>query len=97
MHKLIKNPYIFSILSKLIVTVLGFLFTVLQSRYLGASIKGEVAFISSVTSITAIVFGFGIHQAYPYYKAKTQENLRPVFLWIALLYLFIYMVISVVI
>jgi len=97
MRKLIKNPYIFSILSKVIITVLGFLFTVLQSRYLGAAIKGEVAYIASVTSVTAIIFGSGIHQAYPYYKAKTQENLRPIFLRIALLFLFTYTVISVVI
>lgn len=75
----------------------GFLFTVVQARYLGAELKGQVTYVTSITSITAIVLGFGMHQAYPYYKKKLQIKLLPVFFKIALIQLAIYTVLAVVI
>ncbi len=56
-ENLLKNPYVFSVVTKICIVLLGFIYTVLQSRYLGAALKGDVAYISSITSITAIVFG----------------------------------------
>lgn len=95
--KVFRNPYVFSIISKCCVVLAGFLFTVVQARYLGAELKGQVTYVTSITSITAIVFGFGIHQAYPYYKKKLQRNLLPVFFKIAMIQLGIYAAISVVV
>lgn len=93
--KVISNPYVFSIFSKLCIVLLGFIYTVCQSRYLGASLKGDVAYISSVTSITAIVFGCGVHQAYPYFKNKTGKDVAPIFLRLSVLMLGIYSAIAV--
>ena len=93
--KVIKNPYVFSIISKFCVVLLGFLYTVCQSRYLGASLKGEVSYIASITSITAIVFGCGVHQAYPYFKKKTGQDVAPLFMKLSLAMLGFYMVLAV--
>lgn len=93
--KHIVSPYLFSIITKVLLALVGFIFVVIQARYLGAYIKGEVAYINSITAVTSIIFGFGIHQAYPFYKKKSNDNLRPVFLRMALLYLLVYGVFAV--
>ncbi len=95
--KVFKNPYVFSIISKFCVVLAGFLFTVVQARYLGAELKGQVTYVTSITSITAIVLGLGMHQAYPYYKKKLQIKLLPVFFKIAMIQLAAYTVLAVVI
>lgn len=89
------NPYFFSVITKMILALLGFAFVIIQARFLGAYIKGEVAYINSITAITSIVFGFGVHQAYPYLKLKNQENLRPLFLRMAVIYLLVYTILSI--
>lgn len=93
--KAVKNPYVFSVLSKFCIVLLGFGYTVCQSRYLGPSLKGDVAYISSITQITSIVFGIGLHQAYPYYKKKTGKDVAPFFVKLTLAMTIIYTVIAV--
>ena len=89
--KIIQNPYTFSIISKVFGILVGLLFTIFQSRYLGAEIKGQVATVNSIVSITSIIFGFGIYHAYPFYKRNSDEDLMPVFLKIGLLLLTVYL------
>lgn len=91
---IIKNPYVLSMLSKVFSVIVGFLFTVFQSRYLGAEIKGQVATVNSIVSISSIVFGLGIYHAYPYFKRTSGKDLLPVFLRISLLLLGAYSVIA---
>ena len=93
--RIIKNPYVFSVISKVTIVLLGFAYTVCQSRYLGASLKGDVAYIDSVTKVTFVVLGLGIHQAYPYFKKKTGENVAPIFLRLTLFITLLYLVIAV--
>lgn len=92
--KIIKNPYVFSIISKICVVLLGFAYTVCQSRYLGAALKGDVAYITNITSIACIVFGCGVHQAYPYFKKKTGQDVAPVFSKLAAFMLLTYLIIA---
>lgn len=93
--KIFKNPYTLSIISKGFGVVVGLLFTIFQSRYLGAEIRGQVATVNSIVSITSIVFGFGIYDAYPYYKRNSKVDIMPIFMKIALLMLAVYSLISV--
>ena len=55
-------------------TIFNILIAIAQSiiiaRYLGPSLKGNSAYISSVVGIGAIIITFGMHQAYPYLKKK---------------------------
>ncbi len=94
LFRIFRNPYVFSVFSKITLVVLGFLYTVLMSRYLGASLKGDVAYITSVTSITCIIFGCGVHQAYPYFTKKTGENVAPIFMRLAVEMLAVYLIIA---
>ncbi len=96
LNNIIKNPYVFSVVSKVMIVLLGFAYTVCQSRYLGAVLKGEVAYIDSVVKVAFVVLGFGIHQAYPYFKKKTGENVAPFFLRLTLVLTLAYLVIAVV-
>lgn len=93
-RKVLKNPYTFSVISKICGVFVGLLFTIFQARYLGAEIKGQVAMVNSIVSITSIVFGFGIYYAYPYFKRNTDIDIMPIFMKIALLMLAIYCFIS---
>ena len=60
LKKIVSNPYTLSVISKVFGVVVGLLFTIFQARYLGAEIKGQVATVNSIVSITSIVFGLGI-------------------------------------
>ncbi len=95
LKKQIRNPYVFSILTRIMMVLAAFLFTVIQSRFLGPELKGQVAVVNSYTGITSILFEFGIHQAYPYFKKNTDRDIQPVFLRIALLQLLINAAVSV--
>ena len=95
-NNIFKNPYVFSVISKLLIVALGFAYSVCQARYLGTSLKGDVAYVDSVTKITLVLFGLGIHQAYPYFKKKTGQNVAPLFLRLTLLMTGVYLIIAVV-
>lgn len=97
LKNVLKNPYIFSILSKVVVVLVGLLFTMAQARYLGAEIKGQISYVTSITSITSIVLGFGMHQAYPYYKKISDEDILQMFLKLAMIQFAFYTLISVII
>ena len=68
--KFIKNEYFFSIVTKFFTIAIGMVQSVLIARYLGAELKGVNAYISSITSIGAIIITFGMHQAYPYFRKQ---------------------------
>ena len=93
--KIVNNPYTLSVIAKICGVLVGFIFTVFQSRYLGAEIKGQVAKVNSIVAITAIVFGFGIYHAYPYFKRNTEVDIMPIFMKLALIMLGFYGLISV--
>ena len=93
---IVKNPYTLSIISKIFGVLVGLLFTIFQSRYLGAEIKGQVATVNSIVSITSIICGLGIYHAYPYFKKHTSVDILPIFMKISLLLLAIYAVVSTI-
>lgn len=95
-RKILQNPYVFSVVSKVMIVALGFAYSVCQARYLGTSLKGDVAFVDSVTKITLVLLGLGIHQAYPYFKKKTGENVAPFFLRLTLFMTGIYLLIAII-
>ena len=92
--KIVSNPYVFSVVSKVFGVLVGFLFTVFQARFLGAEIKGQIATVNSIVGITTIVFAFGIYQAYPYFKRNSEVDILPIFMKLALLLLGIYAVVA---
>lgn len=67
---LFKNPYVFSIITKIILVILGILHASLLARYLGSTLKGEIAYIQGVVDIISIVIAFGLQDAYTYYRRR---------------------------
>ena len=65
-----KNEYIYSILTKIFLLFIGLIHSAIYARYLGASLNGSINYITSITSIAAIIITGGIHQAYPYFRKK---------------------------
>lgn len=70
LRQIINNEYIFSVLTRLITIAVSMMQSILVARYLGASLKGSNAYISSVASVGSIIVTFGMHQAYPYIRKK---------------------------
>lgn len=66
--RILSNWYVFSIVSKISLVLIGILYSALTARYLGTELKGETAYISSVVGTIGIFTSFGLHQAYPYYR-----------------------------
>ena len=92
--KLIKNPYFFSLFTKILGVVFGIMYSILNSRFLGAELKGQLSYINSITAITVIVFTFGIHQAYPYYRRQNEENIKNRFVHVTIIAFSLYLVLS---
>lgn len=69
-----RNEYVFSIITKILMVIIGMLSSVLIARYLGSILKGEIAVITSITSITSILCTLGVHQAYPFYKKNSNNS-----------------------
>ncbi len=72
--KIFKNDYIFALFSRVVCILLGFLYTILLSRYLGASLRGEYSIVQNYATIIAAFIGFGIYQSYPFFKKKLEDN-----------------------
>lgn len=68
--KIIYNEYIYSIITKLFLVILGLIHSAVFARYLGPSLNGSLNYITAITSIAAIIVTGGIHQAYPYFRKR---------------------------
>lgn len=72
--KLLKNEYIFALFAKILCVVLGFAYTILISRYLGAELRGEYSIVQNYATIISSIICLGIYQAYPFFKKKIKNE-----------------------
>ena len=49
------------------------LYSIIFARYVGAELKGTLAYISSIVATGSIVLSIGIHHAYPYYRKNADD------------------------
>lgn len=73
--KLLKNEYIYSIVTKFFTLAFSLIQSILVARFLGAELKGEYSYIYSIVAIASIVITFGMHQAYPYFRKKLGRDM----------------------
>lgn len=71
---ILKNQYILSIITKCCNLLIAIIVSAITARYLGTTLKGQVAYISNITSITSIILSLGVYQAYPFYKKKMDSE-----------------------
>lgn len=93
---IIKNEYLFSIITRFFVIAISMLQSIVVARYLGASLKGTSAYISSIAAIGSIIVTFGMHQAYPYFRNKYgKDNIYNKYINIVYLLFFCYFVLAI--
>ncbi len=79
MKKILTNNYVVSLFSKIAVTILALINSIMINRYLGPTLKGEYAVIINVISILVLVLNLGIYQTYPIFKKKELKNAKDIF------------------
>ncbi|MGN7225879.1 hypothetical protein ACTHQW_05980 [Dietzia maris] len=62
-----KGDYSLNLINKLLALFAGFGISVILARHLGVVLRGDYAFIFSVSSTVAIVLGLGLNQTFSYY------------------------------
>lgn len=72
---LFKNEYAMGVVFTVLSVLVSLLYSAMLARYLGAEIKGETAYISSVVAVANRILCFGLHQVYAYYR-KTEGNVK---------------------
>lgn len=97
MNRLLKNEYVFSVLTKILMVFVGFAHSVAIARFLGAELKGIMSSTQSIVNILAIIITFGVHEAYPFYRKKYGNTnfLNSYMSYICVLHI-IYMIIGII-
>lgn len=72
--KILSNEYSFAILTRIFSIFITVAQSICVARYLGPALKGESAYINIIVATGGIIITFGIHEAYPYFKKKLQDN-----------------------
>ena len=93
--KIFNNEYMFSVVAKVSGIVLSLMYTVFFNRFLGTALRGEAAYINNVVMIFSVVLGFGIYQAYPYYKKNYGDESKNKFISSVFFQFAIYMIVSI--
>ena len=89
-----KNDYVVAVVCKILGVLLTILYSALSARYLGAALKGEVAYMSGYATIISIILTVGVHQAYPYYRKQSgNADIKNAFMNSVLFMIFVYYVI----
>ncbi len=70
---LIKNEYLFAILTKIATVVFGLINSILFARFVGSSLKGDLTYITSVVATGSVIMSMGVHHAYPFYRKKAAK------------------------
>lgn len=73
---LLKNEYIFSLVSKVLMVVVGLAESALLARYLGAELRGSLAYIYSMSSTVYLLMTLGIYTAYPFMRKKDPRPVK---------------------
>lgn len=68
LKNLYNNQYAFSVISKVLGVLIGFVYSIVYSRYFGANLRGELAVVTNYIGLFYIFLCMGMYQAYPYYR-----------------------------
>ena len=74
-NKIINNEYAFSVFSKVLGVFTGVCYSVLYSRYLQATFRGEASVITTYVDLGTLIFCFGVYQGYPHFRKKKETKL----------------------
>lgn len=92
---MLEGEYAFSIFSKIISVVIGLLYAVFYSRYMGPTYRGISSIIVNYADIIMLISCLGIYQAYPYYRKITPSGLYAKFINITTAWFLLLLLISI--
>lgn len=76
MNRLLKNEYVFSVLTKILMVFVGFAHSVAIARFLGAELKGIMSSTQSIVNILAIIIIEDIEIFKALLSAKNDEWIK---------------------
>ena len=94
LKNILKNPYFYSVSSKVIIAALGVLNMVFINRLLGPTLRGEYAYILNIVNLVMMFLNLGIYQSYPYFKRKDISQIQTKYINNVFFQLIIYLIIS---
>ena len=62
--QLMKNDYSLSVMTKIVIAVVGIFSSAFSTRYLGVQYKGDYAYVSQIAGIVVLILNMGIYQSY---------------------------------
>jgi len=100
LRTLLRNPFLYSIITKVGIAFFGVLNTVFINRLLGPTLRGEYIYIINIVNLVTLVLKLGIHHSYPYFKRKSTDNIESKYInniiFLLLFYLFISLILSAI-
>ena len=69
--QIIKNEYVWSVLTKVFFVLFSLINQVLLARYLGASLKGNVSYSQNLILMLETTLSFGLYSIYPLYRKRS--------------------------
>lgn len=94
MIRVMRNEYINSLFTKIILVFLGVISSVFINRYLGPTLKGEYAYLLNIINVIVLILNLGIYQSYPYFKRKYGDEMRSEYFSVVILQFILYMIIA---
>lgn len=73
---IIENEYLYSVFAKIFGVATGLIYSILYSRYLGTTLRGEAAIINNISYFGSIFMCLGIYQAYPFYRKRVEGDIK---------------------
>ena len=92
--KLFKNDYILNILSKICNLAFAVGASSFITRFMGDSVKGDYAYITSFAAIAAIICNFGVYQGYPNQVKNGLKDAKQKFADMFFLQMLVYIVLA---
>ncbi len=77
--RLLRDPYLMTVITKVLIVILGFANSVFSTRFLGATLKGQQSYIMTYVFIFSLILDFGIYQGYSEFRKLNTPNLREKF------------------
>lgn len=96
LKNILKNPYFYSVSTKIIIAALGVLNMVFINRLLGPTLRGEYAYILNIVNLVMMFLNLGIYQSYPFFKRKDIPQIQTRYINNVFFQLIIYLIISFV-
>ncbi len=72
--KLLKNPYVLTVATKVIVVMFGIVNSIFINRFLGANLKGQYSYVMNIVVMASIFLNLGVYQGYSSFKKQKNSN-----------------------